>query len=689
MPSIEIVDLSGGLWIPGEAAPTTEQPGFAIPNNALLRCDNVDFLPSGGVMGRRGAQKQNGAAPAAGEIRALHRFLVRAYTRTSAPVDVVDGAASNDAIGTVAWLNPLNLLVSGSASANFEDGSSGTVSNYLVRYMRLIEGAEGIPANAAVTGIRARVSCIVSSGSLVDSSVRIYDPNNAAGLGVGFVGSEQAGASTIIPADGFVGLEYGGIADDWGLGAGLSPAFVNDPGWGIGISFTTSTAGANLIRVFGVTITVDFTAPPVSETVVVVLNGSNLEYSRLAGGALSVVTGGVVVAPVLPLGRPRLLNWPEKQKSFAFDGANTPRQICVNGAGDVETSPLVTIVGLPPPEGPFAALHQNRLFANRQGESSTIYACDILNEQYWPPQAAVSCNDPQGGQLTGLASYTTQDLARLVIFKDTGLWSLTGDIEFSARLAPYDVREGCVAPDTVQSTPFGVIYLARSGVRITDGATSVAVSDQIKSLFRSRSTQVEYPNAVGLWFPRRNQYWLKLDPATDPGYILHRVMLPGVGDIFTWSRIPILDMNCGVVEETSGDDGDLLVGDTAGFVWTRDVGADDDGVLYAVALVTGQRPFSPQLQEARVYEIYCLFRGKHRVSSNVRYDQSTVDLAELGASLGEDLATPTYQEARRYITDKSHFGRFVSWSMIVPGSADFELHRVELVYERRSRRVWR
>ena len=37
MPSEKIIDFTGGLWIPEESAPTQEEPGFAVPQNALLQ----------------------------------------------------------------------------------------------------------------------------------------------------------------------------------------------------------------------------------------------------------------------------------------------------------------------------------------------------------------------------------------------------------------------------------------------------------------------------------------------------------------------------------------------------------------------------------------------------------------------------------------------------------------------------
>jgi len=67
-----LTDFSGGLWNP-------DQTDFALPQNALLLASNLDYLPSGGLRGRRGRQKYN-ATPLPGAVLSLWRHYPRAGT---------------------------------------------------------------------------------------------------------------------------------------------------------------------------------------------------------------------------------------------------------------------------------------------------------------------------------------------------------------------------------------------------------------------------------------------------------------------------------------------------------------------------------------------------------------------------------------------------------------------------------
>jgi hypothetical protein len=90
---LTISDFSGGLWLP-------DQSDFALPPGALLVADNLDYLPTGGVRGRRGRVKYN-ATPLPGEVVSLWRHYPRAGTPATLAAFTNAGAVAlrHDTIG--------------------------------------------------------------------------------------------------------------------------------------------------------------------------------------------------------------------------------------------------------------------------------------------------------------------------------------------------------------------------------------------------------------------------------------------------------------------------------------------------------------------------------------------------------------------------------------------------------------
>lgn len=667
-------DFSGGLWIADEAAPVNEQAGFAVPSNALMVADNLDYLPSGAVRGRRGSSKVN-ATPLAGPVVEVRPYYARLDTAALRRGKVVGG--QSPAVGAWPWTNEAGIEQVFDAAQAQVVLLGGDQSHYLVGYAPFL--ATPIPAGAIVVGIEARIIYGSALNTIVETSVRLIKGNVPAG-------SERS-TGGVLPSRGFGWPKmatFGGPSDLWGTA--LTAADVNAQGFGVGISVSSPTI-LDVGVVFWMEIICHYAAGPADTILVAHTAGAALQYSAGAAGAFTPVTGGTLGNPGR---RPRFVAWPQKGALFLFDGVNplskfdgmeiTPVDFPRNEAGQ----PVL----LTPRKGPYAALYRNRLYATDPAEVGfSVYACDINKETTWRPLRQLSVNDDRGGQLTGLESFGDA----LIILKDTSIWRWIGDAEFGGSLAEI-ARYGCTAPDSVAVTPFGVLFVGREGVWLTDGETTTLISGPLRPLFVERAGQQVFTDAVGVYFPRREQYWLRLDPADPNGaaYVLHRVASMGLdeeGTRLAWSRIPGLPMNCGGVLDGSGDQGELYLGDRNGFVWLRDDGAADDGAAYTAELLTAQTLMHRARTEGRANRVRPLFRGTGALSGALRYDQIAADSVAL--TMGVAGVAPTFQEPREYIADKTQFGRFVSFRCASAEGPEFELHRVDLDVRTRGPRGWR
>lgn len=677
MPLVAIDDFSDGLWITGEASPTTEQPGFAVPPGALLQADNVDFLPNAGVIGRRGTAVYN-ASPLDGPVVALRRY----YARPVATERDGQGASASDddTIGTAIWTNPegaLYVFDSAQAQVNL----LGTVvSHYLVTSGHFFQAP--LPADAVVTGIRVRIIRNSALGTLEENSVKLF-------IGGAAVGDEKQGSGTLYPQGTPAGVtigtdvqmvEYGGAADLWGLAP--TAAQLNAADFGVGFS-AIATGTADPCVVYFVQVHVFYTSTEDDTFVAAHTTGGTLVYSSGAGGLFSTITSPALADPQR---RPRIIAWPQKGKLFLFDGVNPVHEF--NGSVITET-PTNPSIGIPPRRGPFACLYKNRILACDPGELAyAVYACDINDETSWRPLLQLACNDNRGGSMTGLEAYG--DVA--LLFKDTALFRFAGDIEFSPALELLS-DQGCVAPDSIAVTPFGVVYVGREAVMLCDGDTITPLSDAIRALFVGRTSQTFWTGAVGIYHPRRQQYQVCLDPAAeDPEtFVLHRITTPAPGGgqsvKLAWSRIPGRVINAAAVFDGDIDEGELYVGDREGVVRLCDDGDTDDGAEYSTTIVTGQRLMDKERRMGRVNQVRALYRGAAAATLGLRYDQ--VDTDDVTLSMGEVALGPIYQEPRVYVSNKAALGRFISLRVVGTGGPAFELHRVDLELALRGAKAWR
>ena len=404
------------------------------------------------------------------------------------------------------------------------------------------------------------------------------------------------------------------------------------------------------------------------------------------GGTFANVTGGTGLADVYHY----FVNWPAKNKTFIANGTDNMKEY--------DGSTLADVNGSTPPAGPYLTVHKSRLWATEPSELNySVYASDINDENTWPAANHLQVSDPMGGTIRGLASF----MDSLLIFKSTSLWRFIGDIgtTIGAQLARYSDK-GCVAPNTICSTPFGVFFLANDGLYLTDGVNPIPqeMSVPIRSLFRTRTANNTFPLAVGMWDPYRMQYVLTLDPSSTTAYIVKRVPLTVEKNLLTgertrvawaWSLRTATPANAMCAWSGEGDSGQFLIGSQDGFVRYTDTGTTDDGTAITSTIKTASRLFDGKtMRTARVYNLSAQFRSVSPLTGALYYDNhptSDVSFTLGDASVG---AEPKYHW-RGYITNFAKQGRFVAVELSSTESSAWELSWIKVDARFRSFRVRR
>lgn len=397
-------------------------------------------------------------------------------------------------------------------------------------------------------------------------------------------------------------------------------------------------------------------------------------------------------------------NWQEKNKTFIVNNLGGLKQwngtalssVTASGDNEVDLTKL----------GPFITLHKNRLFATHIDELNySVYASNINDETTWLSDSHLALNYPQGGSNAGLMAFNDF----LILLRQDALFRFVGDISttLEAQLTPYTDR-GCTAPNTVSMSPWGIIYLGKNGLYITEGTSPnpPELSIPIKSLFVSRSgAPASYPSAIGRWYQNKQQYVLKLDPADQDAYVLQRVeVLDNNEYVDSRSRIAWIwwhhtNLPCTAMAtwDSESDDGRLLVGDENGYVHIFDRGEDDNGLAIEATLQTASIPIDNKVsrnpengarfRSGRINKIHTLHRASTTISGEILFDQAAPGA---GAAFTTGGSTLREKFTKNVVPDQTLWGRFVSfWYRNTASSADFEIHAIDARTILWKPRVWR
>ena len=396
-------------------------------------------------------------------------------------------------------------------------------------------------------------------------------------------------------------------------------------------------------------------------------------------------------------------NWPAKNKTFItstggglrqWDGTNVTA-VTASGTNEVDLTNL----------GPYLTVHKSRIFTPNIDELNySIYASEVNDETTFLSDSHLSLNDPQGGRTTGLVGWNDF----LILFKEGSLFRFVGDVSstLEAQLGAYTDR-GCVAPNSIAVTPYGLIYVGRQGVYITEGTSPnpPELSLPIRPLFISRSSQQNYPNAVGRWYQNKQMYVLKLNPLEEDAYVLQRIEVlaenPYVDSrsrvAWIWWHHTSLLMDAATVWESETDDGRLITGDSIGRIHRFDDGSDDDGNPITATMQTAAVPIdnsysrnpenSAQMRSGRVKWLRLKHRASNPLTGEVLYDH---DGPFGGAAFLVGTDTDEEKFSRAPIADQELIGKFVSFWIENPASDEtYEIHMIDAITRLKNRRVWR
>ena len=403
-------------------------------------------------------------------------------------------------------------------------------------------------------------------------------------------------------------------------------------------------------------------------------NGTNVVIRKDTAGTgnFTTVTGGT---GHLPGHRIFATNWPDRNLTFMANGTTA---FGIQRYDNVGLAQVSTTAGVAV-NGPYLHVWKSRLWATLD---DIVYASDLLDEKKFNGENALNVSDNEGGAITGINS--VGDF--LIILKKTSLWRFNGDIVFGGQLTQYGDL-GCIAPLTVQRTPYGIMFLARDGLRLTDGQNTetIELSRPIRPLFVSRSGQTTYPDAVGVWHPRKMSYYLSLAPQGSTVYALHMVQTAnGLG--YWWSKLTNTTLYSAAVWDSENDTGQLFFGSSSGFIWQQDTGLLDVADTITTTVQVSASPFVPErLFAGRATYAKALFRGSSPLTVGLRYDNHVSD--DITVSLGVTQAVGM-QDPRAVVSPDKH-GQFLSLTATHTDSYDFELHDLRTDDTVRGHRRWR
>lgn len=388
------------------------------------------------------------------------------------------------------------------------------------------------------------------------------------------------------------------------------------------------------------------------------------------------------------------INYSQKDKSHGVNGYDGLRtydpsagiaEITLTGGAFPATKSATSGDGI----GPYLALWKQRLWATKADELNyAVYASDLNSNSVWQASTRLDFDDDQGGIITGIRPWNDV----LLIFKDTGIFRFIGDIEFldtaqTTLLSDY----GCVAAESITTTPYGIMYLARDGLRLTDGQDTqgVELSEPIRADFVGAASQTIYSDCLGDYTPRKHQYWMKLS-STSGIRTMQRVNL-SEGEYWAWADVTgktaVSEITVGQAES---DNGRIFLGDTAGKYWEADTGLvdNDDGVetSFDPTIKFAFSPISQNKMYGRVVRARLVYRGKSTCNLRLYGDDS--DGAATSRTMGTDFVDARLQSVDLAIASPGTHYQWVSAQIRLPDeSYRAELHSLELDIKTRGRRV--
>ena len=352
MPRARWTDFTGGLWIPSDPDGASQQAGFAVPPNALLEAQNVEFLDGGGVRGRRGWTPWAEVSP---EVAYPIHAMGMHYPRVG---PVVSGTSvcvgQEEGVSGETWSDPENTEELDGSYAECAMGDIGNSSRGLL-CLDPYNGTKEVQESTLSGVIVEIVRRARPAGGIYDKTVSLWRDG-------GLAGTNRALTTVEWPSE-WASILYGGPGDTWGL-SDLSFADLNASAFGVYLDVESQLA-IQFAQVQYVAIYAYVNLERVATMIVgrYFKTGSKAyrpHYTLTTGGEITSGIGASALDDVLPTPyRPRFVPWQELDATFVFDGANPVKRF--DGRSFV-TGPSAA------QRGAYAALWRNRMWAPAPAE---------------------------------------------------------------------------------------------------------------------------------------------------------------------------------------------------------------------------------------------------------------------------------------------------------------------------------
>lgn len=432
---IVLANFTGGLWIPVGGST------LGIPADALTEATNIDYSITGGITARRG-QELFATIPE-GTIVGLWRFNPRNVSQSSQTLAMV---RRNSTVGEPYYCQLFKA-----------DGDSRTFT--------AVPGVlpDAPDWNAAVWPAKNAIYFAMKGNNLLSGGLYKYDGSSLSSISGTYLTYPGIDASTLKPV----------AHSRWTL----------DPGASIsanGLEFASNASSGTITATFLCPASVN---PGQSlynlSATVTAFNAADVYFE------LEVFDGTTTVTTPISAGDntlPSTFTAPNRAKfrvKCTLSGAGSGTRAIVKSLAfqwNAKTSGFV---------GPYVTVYKSQLVTTKNDALGYLVAASNVNSDLtWDSTNSLSVNDPQGGFITGLVPFG----GALLIFRQTSIWRFDGVITStgvdSGKLERIS-DEGCVAPKSIAVTPFGVIYVGRTGVFLTDGTATppTELSRPIRGLF--------------------------------------------------------------------------------------------------------------------------------------------------------------------------------------------------------------
>lgn len=244
------------------------------------------------------------------------------------------------------------------------------------------------------------------------------------------------------------------------------------------------------------------------------------------------------------------------------------------------------------------------LQSNTTNYPSRIVYSRLNNPSSMTAQRFIDFKTEDGEEITGLGNMND----RVNVFKPSSILEISFTVldlpSFGGDYNPQEVVTGfgCIAPRTLANTGQFYIFLAKDGIRMWDGGNrsrltvaeeSRIISYKIKPLIDDLIASGNYRNAVGIYYPKKEQYVFSFEsqtrfPKGKNNYVL-------IYDIKTDTWWPVCNWlaDSFATADSQGDTGQLFYGDSNdGYVHKADLDIETDDSRKEISLDVMDSTFS-------------------------------------------------------------------------------------------------